>query len=266
MESILPRDTRLCIKISHSSPVEINEFASTMNAFGSLFESFCKYNADSTDGRKAKLYIEKIEHGSIEINLVETVSALALPLIESMNLIMDFAGHLKRVYDYYANGRGTKPELSEAECRDFRRSLNVVSGDNKGEMEVYATSGHAGAVYNNCVVLQLAGNAAQNRLDREAERLREEAPHTDRFDKVLMTVYQMRGDLNQTAGNKARIDEISTRSLPVRFDSDSIKSRILGIADNPTRKAFLVDVEVKTAEGRPAVYNVVALHDVYDLN
>lgn len=56
-----PQDTALLFKVTHSKPIEMKDFVATMNSLAYLFEGYAKENADSTEGRKAKLYVEKIE-------------------------------------------------------------------------------------------------------------------------------------------------------------------------------------------------------------
>lgn len=131
-----PKDTALLIKITHSKPIEMKDFVSTMNAIGNLFDGFCKKHGDSSDAQKAKLYVQKIEHGSIEIFLTEAVTALALPFMENMNLILEFAGHIKNVIQYYTKGKGEKPELDAKELRQYHDVFAVTAGDNNGHTEI----------------------------------------------------------------------------------------------------------------------------------
>jgi hypothetical protein len=255
----------LIITIRHAEPVEVFNFANTMSAFGSLFSDYCKEHGKSREERKARLYLEKVEHGSIEIHLSEIFTLGMLPFIEAGNTIFDFAGYIKAAYDFFANGTGNRPDLTEATCRNLSKSLEVVANDNNGEMQIYATNDHSKNIYHNCLVVNMNANAAQHRLDKYADQLREEAVKAETRQNVLMTIYQMRSDLSQRSGNLARIDEICDRKVPVRFDNDDLKERILGSTENPFRQAYLVDVEVKTAEGKIAMYYVVKLHDVMSL-
>lgn len=138
-----PRDTALLVKITHTKPIEIKDFVAMMGAVGGLFDGFCKSNGDSTEAQKANLYVQKIKHGSIEIFLTEAISAIALPFIENMNLVMEFAGHIKSVVEYFTKGVGEKPQLSLKELRQFHDIFAVTAGDNKGSTEI-------GAVHKDC--------------------------------------------------------------------------------------------------------------------
>ena len=261
-----PKDTALLVKINHSKPIEVNDFVATINAVGNLFDTFCRQNGDSEEARKARLYVQKIEHGSIEIFLTEAVSAMTLPFMENMNLIMEFAGNLKNVIQYFTKGKGEKPELSAKELRQYHDVFAITAGDSHGTTEIGAVQiGSAAPVYNSCVFNYFDGNSAQNQIRREEKELKESDAAEKIHERQLMTIFQMRGDMNTDTGNKAVIDALSKRHLPVVFEKDELKRQILDIDGNPTKQAFLVDVVIQTVAGKPAAYKVMRLHDIIPL-
>lgn len=261
-----PKDTALLIKITHSKPIEMKDFVATMNAVGNLFDGFCKKNGDSSEAQKAKLYVQKIEHGSIEIFLTEAVSALALPFIENMNLVLDFAGHIRNVIQYYTKGKGQKPELDAKELRSYHDVFAVTAGDNNGTTEIGAVQiGSTAPVFNNCSFTYIEGNSAQNQIQREEKELREREDTEKVYERQLMTISQMRGNMNTNIGNKAIIDALSLKPLSVVFETDELKHQILNNDNNPTKQAYLVDVVIQTIGGKAVAYKVMALHDVVPL-
>lgn len=262
-----PKDTALLIKIKHSKPIEVKDFVATINAMGNLFDGFCKANGDSSEARKAKLYVEKIEHGSIEIFLTEAVTALALPFIENMNLIMEFAGHVKGVVDYFAKGIGSKPELTLPELRNYHDVFAVTAGDNNGETQIGAIQlGDTHNVYHNCVFNYQESNSSQNQIQRSEQEIRDEIPTETIYRKKLLTIHQMRSDVSTDKGNRGQIDDLNSKTLALVFETDELKSRILYSSENPTLQAYLVDVVVQTSAGRPIAYKIVALHEVLPLD
>ncbi len=90
-------------------------------------------------------------------------------------------------------------------------------------------------------------------------------PVTDMYSRQLMTIYQMRSDMETDKGNMAVIDAISKNKMAVVFETDELKEMILHSDSNPTKKAYLVDVVLLTVNGKIAAYKVMALHDVIDL-
>lgn len=261
-----PQDTALLIHLKHSKPVEINEFTASLNAVGDLYCSFVRENGGCDEQAQAKLYVEKITEGSIMVYLSELVSANLIPFVENANTIIDFATFLKTVFEYYIHGIGNKPEITIQECRDFGNMLSVVAGDNKGEMEIGAVvKGSNNNILVGCTLNYTDGNAGQNTFKKEEERLRSVAPQSKIYLRQLMVVDQMRRDMTKDSGNKAMVDGISKKKLPVLFQTDELKKEILNSDCNPVKKAFFVDVEVQTANGKMVAYKVIALHDIIDI-
>lgn len=262
-----PKDTALLIKITHSKPIEMKDFVATMNAVGNLFDGFCKKNGDSGEAQRAKLYVQKIEHGSIEIFLTEAVTALALPFMENMNLILEFAGHIKNILQYYIKGKGEKPDLDAKELRNLHDVLAVTAGDNNGSTQIGAIQiGSNGPVYNVTNFNYFESNSAQNQIQREEKELKEREDTEKIYERQLMKIFQMRGNMSTNAGNKATIDALYAKPLPVVFENDELKYQILNHDDNPTKQAYLVDVVIQTIGGKPTTYKVMALHDIIPLD
>ena len=51
-----------------------------------------------------------------------------------------------------------------------------------------------------------------------------------------------------------------------QFDNDEIKEQMLHGDVNPFNTAFVVDVKIQTIQDKPAVYKVVKLHELIDVN
>lgn len=263
---IMEQNTYLRVHIKHSKPVEINEFTTSLNSISNLFSSYVQKHGEIEEQTKAKLYVEKIQEGSIIVCLTELVTSTLLPFAENVNIIVEFATFIKDVYNYFINGSGEKPELTLSECNDFNNMLSLVAGDNKGEMAIGAViRGDNNNVLVGCTFNYIDSNAGQNQLKLEAERLRAVAPLSEKYSRQLMTIYQLRSDMDSNVGNKAIIESLSHKKVSVVFETDKLKEDILNSESNPVKKAFLVDVEVQTVNNRIAAYKVLALHDVIDI-
>lgn len=267
MDKVLPKDTALLVHIEHSKPVEINNFVSSLNALNSLYTSYIRKYGDSKEVSQSKLYIEKIEEGSIDIFLCELAAATLIPFIENANVIFDFAAHIKSIYDFFIKGKGEKPTLDIQECKNYKDVLGIVSSDFHGTMSIGAINrSDKGHVFNNCIFNYGDSNSAQNKLDKNIEELKEKEPKAEIYCRVLMHIYQLRNESSNDVGNKAIIDEIAPgKKVSLLFDSDELKSAILFSETNPTQKGFQVDVKVQTINGKLSAYKVVALHDIIDL-
>lgn len=267
MSTPASKDSALLVHIEHSKPIEMEEFVSSLNALNSLYSSFVKKNGEEKAITRSKLYVEKIEHGCIDIYLCEIVSATLIPFMENANVIFDFASYIKHVYDFFKKGEGQKPELDVQECNNFSNILGIVASDPKGNMSIGAINkADKGHIFNNCTFNFGDSNSTQNQLSKEVEKLKSVEPDNKVYRRVLMGVYQVRSDAGTNTGNKAIIDEIyKGKKIALVFETDELKNTILFSEINPTRKVFQVDVQVQTANDKVVAYKVIALHEIIDL-
>ena len=256
----------LRIHIENSQPVEVSDFTKTMSAFGTLFSCYAQKHGKSQEEANAKLYVNKIVEGSIDIHLVELVTASLIPFMENTNLIIDFAKHIKGIYDYYVVGSGEKPDLNAQELKGIHDMVSVPANDRGGNMTVQVIYGDVGKiVYNGCSFNSIAGNGLQNQSDKELKELKLVSDEGEVYCRQLMTIYQVQKGGNKT-GNKGVIDAISDKKLGLVFNSDELRNKILSSDDNPMKKGYIVDAVVLTASGKPAAYKILELHDVIDLD
>jgi hypothetical protein len=264
-DRLQPKDTALLVRIKHSKPIEVHDFVATMDAIGGLFDDYCKANGDSSEMRRAKLYVNKVEHGSIEIYLTEAITMLALPFIENMNPILEFACHIKTVIEYFTQGKGEKPKLSKNEMRRYSDIFAVTAGDNNGTTEIGAIN-----IYNNPIFIENVtftyseSNSAQNQLRKDIELAKEPVHGGVVYEQQVMKIFQMRSNMDSDSGNKAIIDALCDKPLHLMFASEDLKRIILHSDYNPAKQLYVVDVMITTAYGRPIAYSVVALREVFD--
>lgn len=262
----MPRDTAFLINIRHSKPIEMSDLVRTLDGIGSTFDFFCRHNGDISDGHKARLYVEKIEHGSVDIILTEALTLGMLPLLENCNVLFEFAEYIKRIFEYFIHGNGDKPDLKKSELVALKDTLSVVVHDNKGEINFGAVDKrNINISFNDCNVTYMGGNAAQNQIADAMEESEKDKSHEKVHKKQIMRIRQLRGDLDTNAGNRARIDALCGRDLPVFFDTPELKRIILASAENPTLRVYLVDVVLQTVDDKPVSYKIMSLHDVIPL-
>lgn len=261
MEPLQPRDTMLRIHISHSKPIDLIEFSETIKSFGNLYSSYVSRKADCDIMTQSKLYVEKVEEGSILFYLCETVATNLIPFVENANTILGFAEYFKNVTEYLSEGKGKDPELTLQNCNDFHNAYNLVAGDVNGTMEVSAVNKNDVAVqFNNCTFNYNISNASQNSLRKKMVEIKAQPVDPHVRCNVVLQLYQIRNSEKDT-GNRAIIEEISEKDYPLTFANQELADKILRSVDNPLNKGYLVDVEIKPYKGG-IVYLVMALHDV----
>jgi len=264
-EKLESKDTALLVHIEHSKPIEVCDFIKTLNAISGLFADYVRRNGECAEMAKAKLYVEKIEHGCIDIHLCEMVSSSIIPFMENANVIMEFAGYIKKIVGFYAKGIGDKPSLSIKELKEVHDLFSVTARDRGGKASIGAIrKADKINVFNNCTFNAYDGNAAQNQARVEADERDGDCGNERVYKRQLMKIYQMRSDLASDTGNKAIVDAISAKRINLCFESEKLKMTILNSDNNPIKKIFLVDVVVQTVNGNIAAYKVTALHDIMD--
>lgn len=267
MEKSENSNLALRIHIKNSTPIQVSDFTTSINAIGSSFSNFAQKNGCSKELSNAKLYVNKITEGSIDIHLVELVSIGIIPFVENANLIMDFAKHLKSVYDYFTFSKGEKPELTPSELRDLHDMITIPAKDSNGSMDIQVIKGDVdNVIFSGCTFNYMESNGLQNRINNDLDSIKSITEQGEIYSRQLMTIYQLRKNPASSTGNKAVIDAISDKHLGLVFDSDDLKEAILESEQNPMMKAYLVDVMMLFANGKPAAYKVIALHDVIDLD
>lgn len=162
-------------------------------------------------------------------------------------------------------GSSFKPELTPADLRNVHDMVSVPANDRNGVMSVQVIRGNVDSIlYSGCTFNYIEGNGIQNKSDYEQKEIRSVSDNGDVYKKQLMAIYQVRE--GEGVGNKAIIDAISSKALALLFDSKVLEDEILRSDINPIKSAYYVDVMILTAQGRPAAYKVMALHDIISLD
>lgn len=248
--------------------LELNDFAISLKSLDDEFKSFAKENASSDEQVDSKLYVSKIEKGSIIVDLVEYASVTFLPLmIENPDMIFSFAKYMRLIYDFFIKGKGEKPELTKKSLDNYAKIVLPVVRDNNGNLNITAINNITENVYSNCNFSfdNNKANAFQNKLCVEAKKLEEITSKENVFNKVLMELRQIRKNDKKHKGNKAIISSITNNPLNLICDTDEIEYDILKSEKNPLETAFLVDVIVMDLRGNPFAYKVTHIYNSFPI-
>lgn len=262
MESLL----RICIK--NSQPVELLDLTRALTALSDEYRRHIDdLGLSPVEEGQVKLFIKEIRSGSIEIDLLDMIPYAAPALValgDNFNTVVDFARNLRACLDWFLRKEGDRPQATQERQRmkNMYSILEPVAKDRGSQMVVAPViNGKVGNLTIN--VLSLDSNAAQNEITRETELLRE--PVKGFHEKVLLRWYQTRNDTSTATGDKAIIEALAERPVKTVFLGESGKARMLNMEENFFRRAFLVDVQVDTICGKPALYKITAVHDTVDL-
>jgi hypothetical protein len=79
---------------------------------------------------------------------------------------------------------------------------------------------------------------------------------------ALLTLQQVRGIASSQVGDRGVIEEVWPTPVKLTFASEEVKKRVLE-QPFPFESIFVVDVEVKASEGKPALYRILTVKDAF---
>jgi hypothetical protein len=249
----------LRVRIRNKQRVELEALSAAFMALADEYENFLEVNMETAVAEDVRLYVSRIRGGSILTDLM-ALAPLALPFIENTNSIVTFAGHLKTAFDGLLGKAKTPTHLPKRTLENITTFVEPIARDNASQLNVQTVI--EGGVHYNITVNSLQANAIQNAVRRELAGSKEIA--SGRHEKVLMYLHQARNDPKSTVGDRAIIETLTDVPVKIVFASEQLKAEVIHGSENPFRKAFVVDVEVGTVNGRPALYKIVAVHDTVD--
>ena len=259
----MENEVKLTIEINNRRPVELVDFAQSMICVGSEYTRFIGSGENAATPEDVKLYVREIRTGSIITELV-AMAPFAIPFIEHTDTIIEYAKHLKIVYDWFAGRGEKKPQsLEKTTLQNLSTIVEPVAKDQSSQMNIGAVNVQGDLV----LTLNLSSvdaNAVQNAIRRELDSMKE--PVTGIHEKVLMYWAQARNQPDSKSGDKGRIESIHKGDVKVVFANDRLKTKMLYESAFPFSHAYVVDVSVETIEGRPALYKVLEVHDALPRN
>lgn len=253
---------KLSIEIKNQHPVELLDLAQSMMAMADEYRRFVLRHDAQLDADGVKLYIKEIRTGSIIAELV-ALAPYTLPFIEHADTVVEFATHLKTVYEWFIGKSNalTARDIDKTTLQNLSQILEPVAKDQASQLNMGAIN-IQGDVIIHLHLSATEANAAQNAIRRELDTRKE--PVTGIHRDVVLYWAQARNQPDSKAGDRARIESVYPGDVKVRFANDALKTQMLYETAYPFSKNFVVDVAVETVDSRPVLYKVLEIHDVFD--
>ena len=244
--------------IDYDTPLEISVFTNSLTSFSAEYKKFISENYDGQHPSDAKLYIEKIQEGSLKTILVE-YSKQIIPFLGEVNTVKDFGKTLTILFAYFAGNR--KTEKPKYDLKDIENLSNILApatmGDNNILIDVKGDNNAP------ILVLNVDKQGALNILNELGIAKRElEEPLQKVYTNQVFYWEQAKKNLKSKTGNFGVIESLSVNKAAVTFDDDDIKKQMIVGKENPFKTTYIVDVEVGTARGQIMAYKIVQLHDI----
>ncbi len=267
-----PRDGLFVLKLDNKQPVALDDLSASLGALGQAFQDYLLREGLARPSEGVRLYVHELRTGSI----IATFQAIADQaklifgehgVVDSLRSVYDaaeklapFAMHLNEMIHFFLTGKTEERPPTKKEAEQLISFMEPLARDQGGGMTMQFNGD------NNNVAVHFHYNSEQaNAVQNSAKRYIGPALPSDTIMRdEVMTLHQVRGDPKSKAGDTGIIESIAKHPVRLRFTSQDIKRAILDAPENPFQLAFIVDVEVKTVNDRPALYKVLAVKEAFD--
>lgn len=248
-------DGVLTVEIKNSRPVELVDLTVSLAAFAESFRDYANSQGDPIPDN-IRLYVQELRTGSIIAEL-KALAEQAQWVLENAAMLAGFYTNLHDVIDYFLGNPTKLSEPTRQQAQQVSSIVEPIAKDNASQINITFN----GPVTLIPIVLNsLQSNAIQNGVSRY---LGPKLPVTGIRPDELMTLEQVKNSAKTTTGDRGVIEAISDRPVKLQFLSDEAKRKVLDLHENPFQCVFLVDVEVRTVGGKPALYRVLEVKDVF---
>lgn len=259
-------NNKLEITIKNQNPVVLTDLTLSLLGISQQYQRFIESETNQDYQPTTELYIKEVRQGSIVVELMAAAMTIR-PLIWDGGPLNQWLEQAKAIVEWFLGKQDAPPkEVTKNDLKQWNNILEPVAKDHGSQLN-FTVSGDNNVIAQFFLGSQEA-NAAQNRIQRELERLDDPDEHIQK--RKVMTWYQTKFDSESHTGDKAIIEAISNKSVKLIFENNAVKDEMLkGDKRYPKpwhKLAYLVDVEVQTINGAPKLYNVLKFYpeDTFD--
>jgi len=264
-------EQKLTIEIHNSKPVSLMDLVATFSAFEENYRIFLEKHDVAPEKTASILTINELRSGSIIAELIPYAPAI-LPLLNEHNTVYEFLDYTRNTFRWLM-GKGEKPS-PEPGLREIKNAKNVtqtIKNDENSSMTLI--NGNGKTIVNNHYFNfgHEEAKALHDGVEREILKSKEQDYRF--WARQLMVWDQAKfsgGNAKHSKSNKARIEGINSRALPVIFEDPRVKEQMMTTHEGfekPWQKlAYRVDVNVETIDGKPSSYKIMRWYpdDTYD--
>jgi hypothetical protein len=251
-------DPSVRFEFDNQKPVDLLDLTSSLSAFGEAYQDFIIDAGFDGEPGNIRFFVKEIRSGSIIADLVSQAAQGSLTL-QHFEAAAAFMANLNDIIQFFlgigALPPGEKPSKKEAD--QVIKILEPVAKD--GGSQLFLTVSHGDIHLHQHHYNSQQANAVQNSARRY---LGPSIPTTEVKHDVLLRLHQVRGGVSSKVGDLGIIEEISPSRVKLSFASEEAKRKILE-QPFPFESIFVVDVEVKASEGKPALYRILTVKDAF---
>lgn len=267
-------DPHIIMRLKTRDPIEIGDFVSAFTALGNEYERFIRVHRPDL-APEARIYVREVREGSIEAELIPMAIAGAAVMLNSMDKILILEQFVRlyggRLSTFFRQG-GRLANATKTELTDFMDQVLAVANDPDGTTEIEAVE-YRDRERRVKASIQFRTPQAKTARAQIIEQRQELQNRSDvDHERVLMRFVRPSIEdvtLGKRTGERALIDKVYPKALPVVYASDLAEQRVrhemLQSHENVFKKLFDVDVNVELrSDAKPMAYRIVAVHTVTD--
>lgn len=253
-------DAVLRVEIKNSKPVDLIDLTTSLMALAQSFKDFATANSGDPLPDNMRLYVKEMKSGSVIAELV-TLTEQAQWITENIEVLAGFVGNLNDLMTFFmgkVDAPAQRPTKRQAE--QIIGIAEPIAKDSAAQMNVQVMDGGVVNLHQTIHITSLDANAMQNGAKRF---LGPALPASYVAADQIMVLEQVKNVANAKTGDRGVIEAITSRPVKLRFLTEEGKRKVLELDHlNPLQCAFLVDVDVRSVEGKPVLYQVIDVKDI----
>lgn len=259
-------------------PIELSDFTGQYTSIGEGFESFLKQNHPDRN-HKLKFYVNEVTRGSIITDIIAAIAfdcalpMMAIQVIDDIMLLEDFAKRWGSRLSSLIQGKLPK-KCDLKELNNFYKTTAIVAKDKSASATLESATFIDGRrkIFIQYTFNNKDATAAQKNIElfKHDLTVKEEIAL---YRRVLMTFTQSstsNAKILKKSADKVLIEDIFPMPLSLIYATGIVEKRlkheIRNSDDNIYKKGYVVDVMVKTQNGKPIAYSVTDIHQVIDID
>jgi hypothetical protein len=256
-------ELELIVCLANTKPVELVDLGQSFEALGELYTEFVHSKGYEPMAGNARLYLVDVRSGSIVASLKGLLDQASF-LVDHLDVLAGFLANVNDLIKFFTvqeTSKGADLTITRTEALRLSKVLEPVAKDGGAQIVFEIKGNTAPVTVNNIVVTSERANAIQNNVRRF---LGPTVPENGNFEKEVLYLQQMRGDSKTSVGDRGVIEKFSMKPVKLYFMTPEVKDAILDQPENPFKMSYVVDGEVSTAKGEPALYKVTKVHDAIE--
>lgn len=252
----------LTVRLDTGRAVEVSDLGRSLQALGKQYEEFVVAHGYDHAPGNAQLFVTHLETGSIIVTL-QTMLDQASFMLKHLEVLGGFVTNLNDIMNYFLQqDTAPKPDkLTKADAERVMSILEPVAKDSGSQLNIVVTGNTGPVTINSVVINSEKANAVQNGARRF---LGPAIPIKGHFEREVLYLQQIRADVKSTVGDRGVIEKFSNKPVKLLFLTPEAKAAILDKPENPFQWAYVIDGEVSTVEGEPALYKIAAVHEAIE--